>query len=75
MTTKDLKALAEKYTYSAHYSRPDAAYVASCTEAPGLHAHGDTAEEAIEECKIACVGWLEMALDDGEELPEPIKAP
>lgn len=40
---------------------------------PGCHAIGDTAKEAREELQGVFQMWVEMAEEDGIELPEDVK--
>jgi predicted RNase H-like HicB family nuclease len=53
---------------------PDAetgTYTAEILEFPGCIAQGDTPEEAYEHLESAAAGWIEAALDMGQEIPEP----
>jgi predicted RNase H-like HicB family nuclease len=61
----------EKYSINIIWSDEDEAYIATIPEFPGLSAHGETAEEAIEEAKIALEGFIEVFKEDGCKLPEP----
>jgi predicted RNase H-like HicB family nuclease len=46
-------------------------YTAEILEFPGCIAQGDTPEEAYERLESAAAGWIEAALDMGQEIPEP----
>ncbi len=46
-------------------------YSAKILELPGCFAEGDTAEEALEELEEAMRVWVEAALEDGFDIPEP----
>ncbi len=52
-------------------SDPDGGWVASVKELPGCMSQGDTPEETIEMIRDAMQGWLEVALEDGDTIPEP----
>ena len=43
----------------------------SVRELPGCMSQGDTAEEAIQMIQDAMMGWIEVALEDGDPIPEP----
>lgn len=47
-------------------------YVAEITDLPGCSAHGDTIEEALKELENVKIGWLEVSLKRGLEVPEPV---
>jgi len=56
---------------------PDAetgTYTAQVLEFPGCIAEGSTVEEAYERLEEAASGWLEAALDLGQDIPAPILA-
>jgi antitoxin HicB len=40
-------------------------------ELPGCISEGDSPSEAIEMIQDAMAGWLEVALEDGRQIPEP----
>lgn len=58
------------YHVNIFWSEEDDCYVA---DIPDLHcsAFGDTAAEALAELEIAKELWLEVAREDGMEIPEP----
>src|SRR3972149_1375416 len=49
-------------------------YVAEVLELPGCISEGDTPDEAIENLEDAMRGWLQVALEDGQRIPEPLEA-
>ena len=55
---------------------PDEAggYVAEVLELPGCISEGETADEAMENLEDAMRGWLEVTLEDGRHVPEPLEA-
>jgi len=53
------------------WSEEDEAYVAVVPELPGLSAFGSSPEEAAKELAIAREAYLEVLVEDGEEIPEP----
>ena len=46
-------------------------WVARVVELPGCITQGDTFEELGEMIRDAMRGWIEVALEDGEDIPEP----
>jgi len=40
-------------------------------ELPGCMSQGDTAQEALEMIQDATRAWIEIALEDGDRIPEP----
>jgi predicted RNase H-like HicB family nuclease len=46
-------------------------YTAEILEFPGCVAQGNTPEEAYEHLESAASGWIEAALNMGQEIPEP----
>ena len=49
----------------------DGTYFASIKELPGCLTEGDTQQEALEMLDDAKLGWLEIALEDSDEIPLP----
>lgn len=49
-------------------------YVAEVLEFPGCISEGDTPDEAIENLEDAMRGWLQVALENGQRIPEPLEA-
>ena len=49
----------------------DGAWIAEVPELPGCMADGRSRQEAIRAAERAAKLWLEVARDDGREIPEP----
>ena len=60
-----------KYSMIMSWSDEDQAYIVSVPELPGCMADGKTPEEAVKQAQIVIDLWIESALEDGEEIPEP----
>lgn len=60
-----------KYSMIMSWSEEDQAYIVSVPELPGCMADGKTPEEAVKNTEIIIQEWIEAALEDGEEIPEP----
>ena len=60
-----------KHSTLIQWSEEDKAYVAIVPELPGLSAFGSTPEEAAKELAIAREAFLEVLVEDGEEIPAP----
>jgi len=50
---------------------PDEGWFVAVKELPGCMSQGDTAEEAVAMIREAMELWLEVALEDGQSIPEP----
>lgn len=50
----------------------DGSYFAEILEFPGCFAQGTTAEEAIRNLERAAQSWIEVAQDQGQEIPPPM---
>ena len=50
---------------------PEGGYVAYLPELPGCITQGDTVEEALTMLEDAKKGWLELAIQEDWEIPEP----
>lgn len=59
------------YHINAFWSEEDDQWIADIPDLKGCSASGDTPEEAVREVQIAKKLWLEVAKEDGEEIPEP----
>ncbi|NPV69752.1 MAG: toxin-antitoxin system HicB family antitoxin [Firmicutes bacterium] len=46
-------------------------YAAEIPELPGCISQGETMEEALKNIEAAKASWLESAIEDGIEIPEP----
>lgn len=62
-----------KYLVEIYWSETDQCYIASAPDLKGCIAHGYSREEALAEIQTAIELWLETALEDGEEIPNPSK--
>jgi len=60
-----------KHSALIQWSEEDKAYVAVVPELPGVSAFGSSPEEAAKELAIAKEAFLEVLVEDGEEIPEP----
>lgn len=60
-----------KYSMVMSWSEEDQAYIVSVPELPGCMADGKTPEEVVKNAEIIIQEWIETALEDGEEIPEP----
>jgi len=52
-------------------SSPEGGYVAKIKELPGCLTQGETKVEALEMIEDAKAAWIDIALQDGEKIPEP----
>jgi len=59
------------YAINVFWSESDACYIATVPDLEGCSAFGDTPEAAVREVQTAKGLWLEVAREDGEEIPEP----
>ena len=60
-----------KYAVLIQYDERDNIFVASVPQLKGCKAHGCTPEEAMKEIAVAQELWLEVAIEDGDEIPKP----
>jgi predicted RNase H-like HicB family nuclease len=51
---------------------PDGRYSAYVLEWPGCYGEGDTAEEANRSLEESMAAWVDVMLEDGESIPEPL---
>ncbi|MDI6880064.1 MAG: type II toxin-antitoxin system HicB family antitoxin [Desulfitobacteriaceae bacterium] len=71
MTNKNLDYyLGLPYKYSI-YPAQEGGYVIEIPDLPGCISQGETVEEAVSMIEDAKRGWLEVALEQGAEIPEP----
>ena len=61
-----------QYSVMIQYDAVDEIYVASVPELQGCMAHGYTREEAMKEIQIAMQLQLEVMMDKGIPVPEPL---
>ncbi len=59
------------YEVILYWSKEDNAFIAEVPELPGCMADGKTRQEAIENVEVIIKEWVEIALEDGEEIPVP----
>ncbi len=59
------------YEIILYWSTDDNAFVAEVPELAGCMADGKTRQEAIENAERIIKEWIEIALEDGEPIPEP----
>lgn len=60
-----------RYEIILYWSKEDNVFVADVPELPGCIAHGDTQEAALRNIQEAMSGWIEVAQELGETIPEP----
>ena len=60
-----------KYEVIIYWSKEDNCYIAEVPELAGCMADGKTLKEAAENVEIIIQEWIECAVEDGEEIPEP----
>lgn len=53
------------------HADPDGGFVAEIEELPGCMTQGETSEEVFEAIENARRGWIEVAYDDGQDIPLP----
>jgi antitoxin HicB len=51
---------------------PEGGYVAKIAELPGCITQGDTVDDVIKMIDDAKAGWIDIALQDGREILEPV---
>lgn len=60
-----------KYEIILYWSKEDEAYIAEVPELAGCMADGPTAREALQNVELVAMEWLEVAKEEGREIPEP----
>lgn len=53
------------------WSAEDGAYLAQVPELPGCAADGATAEEAFQNLQVVVKEWIETAIEEGRDIPDP----
>ena len=53
------------------FKHPDRPGVVVVPDLPGCFSAGDTLEEAMIQAEEAITGWIEAAIDDGQDIPAP----
>lgn len=59
------------YEIILYWSNDDNAFIAEVPELPGCMADGKTRIEALKNAEIIIQEWIELALEDGQPIPEP----
>lgn len=59
------------YEVILYWSDIDNAFIAEVPELPGCMADGKTRLEAIQNVEVIISEWIEIAKEDGEEIPVP----
>jgi predicted RNase H-like HicB family nuclease len=60
-----------KYPIEIYWSDEDDCFLAKAPDLPGCIAHGETEEEALSAIKELIQTWLEIAKEDGKQIPLP----
>jgi predicted RNase H-like HicB family nuclease len=60
-----------KYEITIYWSKKDDCYFAVVPELSGCMAEGKTLKEVVENVEVSILEWIECAIKDGEEIPEP----
>jgi predicted RNase H-like HicB family nuclease len=63
-----------RYSASIIWSEHDGTYLARVSELPGCLADGQTPQEAIANLVVIAEEWIEVAKEEGREIPEPMTA-
>ena len=61
-----------EYSVQIIWSREDGAYIATPFELPGCAADGQTPEEALKNLRVVIEEWVQVAKDEGREIPLPM---
>ncbi len=65
--------MAGRYAIEIFYSEEDKGYIAIVPELPSCSAFGETEEDALKEVKVAIDLWLEIAREEGRQVPKPFE--
>ncbi len=60
-----------KYEVIVYWSNEDNCFITEMPELPGCISDGKTYEEAIENIKKVATMWIEVATEEGREIPDP----
>jgi predicted RNase H-like HicB family nuclease len=61
-----------KYEIIMYWSAEDNAFVVEVPELPGCMAHGNTQAEALNNINEVMKLWIDVALEHGDPIPEPV---
>jgi len=64
--------IVNKYTYRIEWSEEDQIYLARCLEFPGLSAHADANEKALQQIKYVVSEAIEWLREDKRDIPKPL---
>ena len=59
-----------RYEIIIYWSQEDNSYIAEVPELPGCVADGKSYDEVIKNVQIIINEWIDMALEQGREIPE-----
>ena len=60
-----------KYEVIIYWSSEDECFIAEVPELKTIMTHGDTQTEALQNAQEVIELWLEVAKEEGREIPEP----
>ena len=60
-----------KYEIIIYWSKEDDCYIAEVPELAGCMSDGKTLKEVAENVEMIIREWIECAIEDGDEIPEP----
>ncbi|PWJ55063.1 putative RNase H-like HicB family nuclease [Dyadobacter jejuensis] len=60
-----------KYEVRIYWSNEDDCFIAEVPELKSIMTHGDTQNEALQNAQEVIQLWLEVAKEEGQEIPEP----
>ncbi len=69
---KQISEILNRFAYRAEWSEEDDVFIAFALELPSVKAHSNTPEGAVKEVKTPIRMALEMMIENGEKLPEPL---
>ena len=61
-----------KYEIIIWWSKVDNCYLAEVPALPGCMADGETLKEVIENVELIITEWVECAIEDGDDIPQPV---
>lgn len=60
-----------KYEIIIYWSKEDNCYISEVPELPGCMSDGKTLQDVIANTEIIIKEWIECAIADGDEIPQP----